>query len=151
MTILGSLSGRRNKKQTPPSSQEPSLLERLRILQHMPTPADEAGRDLVRDEWRRQMPEILDELFWRSRFWLGEEEARLLFEGSIKRPAHRREDRTSKRILLDIIEAMQKNGVPEHKIPSKLAGLVAEHEPFKHKQPESIVRQIRGLIRPKNG
>jgi hypothetical protein len=63
MTILSALSAERRPQ---PAVRKPPLWERLRILQRMPHPltaADPHERDRSGEEWKRQAPEILDDLF----------------------------------------------------------------------------------------
>src|SRR5438105_1152893 len=92
----------------PQPKRKPTWFDRFRALLRLPHPVvtrDPVERDKSLAEWQREVPKLLDDLFFIIQDRLGEEETRILFSGTSQRAAPRDANRPAnvafKMICLD--------------------------------------------------
>jgi hypothetical protein len=125
----------------------------LRRLQKMPHPLwskDESEREKAKDEWRREIPSIIEDLFDEVREALGDEQARSLFKQAVKRDRHRPQNRGFKMLALDHYDALERRGdIPSHQLVKHTAAILSRYFPMKLE--ESIASEIRRFLRERSG
>jgi hypothetical protein len=124
-----------------------ALWARLHRLQRMPDPvmhSDANEREKSKKEWASELPELVDELFWKAKSVLGEKEARSLFELTLKRPPSRPPHPYFKALALDLYDAEQGREIAARRLVSHTAAILKRM--FPEKEEETIRRELREFI-----